>query len=203
MKDNFVAIKSWTSMLIEQHWEMKNIEWYKTNIAWYSRPIGSFTSRLDYINELRTKHCPEFFEFVDQLILLDLHLRRVPFSRQRIKGDFFNSFWQIPAPHHVMQHITYALEVDDAGVLTLLLLINLIGQAIIESNYPRHNMIVTFSIRRNGFIPFHNFIVQFFLTAFRDRITTINIVVEHWFHNLSLQHGTFIIIFSYSPCDAM
>lgn len=36
--------------------------------------------RVNYVNELQTVHYPEFFEFVDQLILLDLHLRRVHFQ---------------------------------------------------------------------------------------------------------------------------
>lgn len=55
----------------------------------------------------------------------------------------------------MIQQLEYILELDHMGILTLRLLIHL---ANIDSDYLKHNMIVSSSILGNGFNPFYSFV---------------------------------------------
>ena len=76
-------------------------------------------------------------------------------SRQQRKSELFLSFPQILALPHMIQQLEYILELDHVGVLTLRLLIHL---AIVDMDYMKHNMIISFSILGNGFNPFYSFV---------------------------------------------
>ena len=134
-----------------------------------------------------------------------MYIKRSIGSQNKQKANVF-CFPQIP----LSPQLDYYLELDDAGALTLRVLLILIRQTIVNSGYPSPIVNITFSIHGNSFSSFFGFVNQFFNAILPERVNTINseeiktflfiylsiyfiFVLHQWCQDNSLPVGVFYI----------